>query len=327
MHKCVRCRTPWKADGSSTGWASRILRRRTPIYTDDVDDLACYSGIDSTKLDDNLSDESTGELGAMPSAGAAPPRSCMPLHGPALAGLSAVPSVATYSARHTHTHTSAPLPVPADHAWDGSMGSDIMDSSSTAPGPNLRHLHLILEFCDRGTLHHAIARGTFHAEGRPINVSASAPAAPAQPHRATGGVLRRGCLKQPTRHACRSSLPHGMPPSAPASVSLLPSSRYVQHLLLPTALEIAQGLSYLHGNSCRLVHCDLSCSNVLLTSCGDASRGFRALLSDFGEAHRALHKPSAPRGRGLKPAVPQPTALLCAASRAWHAGPCCTRLA
>ena len=61
--------------------------------------------------------------------------------------------------------------------------------------------------------------------------------------------------------------------------------RLLQGVLLPTALEIAQGLSYLHSDECRLVHCDLSCSNVLLTRSGEDPRGFRAMLSDFGESH------------------------------------------
>jgi serine/threonine protein kinase len=61
--------------------------------------------------------------------------------------------------------------------------------------------------------------------------------------------------------------------------------RLLQGVLLPTALEIAQGLSYLHSDECRLVHCDLSCSNILLTSLDEGPRGFRALLSDFGESH------------------------------------------
>lgn len=45
---------------------------------------------------------------------------------------------------------------------------------------------------------------------------------------------------------------------------------------------MADGLAYLHSDSLRLIHHDLSASNVLLISDDTSSRGFRALLSDFG---------------------------------------------
>lgn len=48
-----------------------------------------------------------------------------------------------------------------------------------------------------------------------------------------------------------------------------------------TALEICQGLAYLHAPPRRLVHRDLSAANVLLDT-ADNSRGFAALVSDFG---------------------------------------------
>ena len=53
-----------------------------------------------------------------------------------------------------------------------------------------------------------------------------------------------------------------------------------RHILL-TAAEIARGLQYLHHPDRRLVHRDLTATNVLLATHGD-ERGFRALLSDFG---------------------------------------------
>lgn len=49
-----------------------------------------------------------------------------------------------------------------------------------------------------------------------------------------------------------------------------------------TALEIAQGLKYLHHRDRRMVHRDLSTANVLLATAPGDERGFRALLSDFG---------------------------------------------
>ncbi|KAL4439991.1 hypothetical protein ABPG75_002992 [Micractinium tetrahymenae] len=51
--------------------------------------------------------------------------------------------------------------------------------------------------------------------------------------------------------------------------------------ILLTAAEIARGLEYLHHPDRRLIHRDLTATNVLLATHGD-ERGFRALLSDFG---------------------------------------------
>ena len=64
--------------------------------------------------------------------------------------------------------------------------------------------------------------------------------------------------------------------------------------VLATALEIAQGLAYLHSHD--VVHGDLSAVNVLLQStpggndaAGDATgRGFVAKLSDFGLSMQLL---------------------------------------
>ncbi len=53
---------------------------------------------------------------------------------------------------------------------------------------------------------------------------------------------------------------------------------------MQTALEVARGLEYLHHSDRRLVHRDLSTNNVLLVTDGN-ERGFRALLSDFGQSY------------------------------------------
>ncbi|CAK0783773.1 hypothetical protein CVIRNUC_006973 [Coccomyxa viridis] len=50
--------------------------------------------------------------------------------------------------------------------------------------------------------------------------------------------------------------------------------------ILQTALEIAEGLAFLH--SCCVVHCDLSAGNVLLCSDSEQPHGFSAKISDFG---------------------------------------------
>ncbi|EFN52748.1 hypothetical protein CHLNCDRAFT_58735 [Chlorella variabilis] len=52
--------------------------------------------------------------------------------------------------------------------------------------------------------------------------------------------------------------------------------------ILATGLEIAEGLEYLHHSDRRMVHRDLSATNILLTTSAADDRGFRALLSDFG---------------------------------------------
>lgn len=58
----------------------------------------------------------------------------------------------------------------------------------------------------------------------------------------------------------------------------------MQRHILATGLEIAEGLEYLHHSDRRMVHRDLSATNILLTTSAADDRGFRALLSDFGEA-------------------------------------------
>lgn len=75
-------------------------------------------------------------------------------------------------------------------------------------------------------------------------------------------------------------LPHPLvlPHSPPASA--LPGCP-TQQDVTATALEISHGLAYLHSPRPRLVHRDLSAANVLLNT-ADNSRGFRALVSDFG---------------------------------------------
>jgi len=57
--------------------------------------------------------------------------------------------------------------------------------------------------------------------------------------------------------------------------------RAVQSAVIETAIDIARGVAYLHSPNRRLVHRDISPSNILLMSEFN-SRGFRAVLSDFG---------------------------------------------
>lgn len=95
-----------------------------------------------------------------------------------------------------------------------------------------------------------------------------------------------------------------------ATTDVLPAAvlvafRLQRHILL-TAAEIARGLQYLHHPDRRLVHRDLTATNVLLATHGD-ERGFRALLSDFGGwAKGARGGPSISAGT-----VPSKAALAC----------------
>ena len=72
----------------------------------------------------------------------------------------------------------------------------------------------------------------------------------------------------------------GHKPSAPADRQYDDLDLYS---IVHTALDIAQGLAFLHQPTKRLVHRDISLTNVLLTTATN-SRGFRAMLSDFGLA-------------------------------------------
>lgn len=85
-------------------------------------------------------------------------------------------------------------------------------------------LHIVLEFCDMGTLADSISNGRHFYD------------------------------------------PDGFP---------------VLSTILSAALDIAEGLAYLHHPDRQLVHRDLSADNVLLKT-EPNKRGFRAVLSDFG---------------------------------------------
>lgn len=82
-----------------------------------------------------------------------------------------------------------------------------------------------------------------------------------------------------------------------------------------TALDIADGLEFLHGEK-GVVHHDLSASNVLLALDDVDPRGFTAILSDFGE--RLTGKD--------KSAHPWPALSVsggCQGPGGWSVGPAC----
>ena len=102
-----------------------------------------------------------------------------------------------------------------------------MHAVKAPPSSPAAQVHLVMEYCDLGTLHSALKAGKFHdADGQPR--------------------LRA---------------------------------------VLLTALDVARGLQYLHNQERRIVHRDLSSTNVLLTSTPHDERGFVARLSDFGARH------------------------------------------
>mmetsp|Transcript_2099 Transcript_2099/g.6249 ORF Transcript_2099/g.6249 Transcript_2099/m.6249 type:complete len:286 (+) Transcript_2099:1240-2097(+) len=80
----------------------------------------------------------------------------------------------------------------------------------------------------------------------------------------------RGCL--------RAALQRGLFQSPGAGEGAPPCSDIAA--VLATAAEIANAMAYLHAK--HIVHGDLSCSNVLLTSSTTAPHGFTAKISDFG---------------------------------------------
>ncbi|KAG2497680.1 hypothetical protein HYH03_004417 [Edaphochlamys debaryana] len=106
----------------------------------------------------------------------------------------------------------------------------------------LSNTAILMEYCDGGTLKHAIDSGRFSLLGAPSQ----------EPSASVGGAP---------------------PPSHPYA-------RLPLVCLLTSLLEVASGLRHLHD--CGIAHCDLKPANVLLRSCATDARGWTCRLSDFG---------------------------------------------
>ncbi|KAG2492506.1 hypothetical protein HYH03_009171 [Edaphochlamys debaryana] len=123
--------------------------------------------------------------------------------------------------------------------------------------PGMYMTHIIMEYCDRGSLLSAIKRGIFRMDAYAEDGSA-------------GGS---GLAK-----------PSSSPLSPPTASLGAPGSRFPKRIvlraLLRTARDVAQGMCHLHANG--IIHGDLKPGNVLLRGCRSDRRGFTALVSDFG---------------------------------------------
>ncbi|PNH00828.1 Serine/threonine-protein kinase grp, partial [Tetrabaena socialis] len=79
----------------------------------------------------------------------------------------------------------------------------------------------------------------------------------------------------------RGDLFSRMSADAPLTMPSSPISRYTKNTgLLRCAVEVAQGMAYLHGLG--LAHGDLTPKNVLLKSTATSRRGYACKISDFG---------------------------------------------
>ncbi|GLI71407.1 hypothetical protein VaNZ11_016534 [Volvox africanus] len=183
------------------------------------------------------------------------------------------------SIRPSQRQHAAPPPLETlgiESAFSSEEGFGDPDLTDNSPSWTVRHVlaylkarpgmymtHIIMEYCDRGSLLSAIKSGIFRMDGLPDSdvVAASSGAAAAS---GAGGAAATS--------------------TAAAAVGLpaLPrfTRRVVLRALLRTARDIAKGMCHLHANG--IIHGDLKPGNVLLRGCRSDRRGFVAVVSDFG---------------------------------------------
>ncbi|GIL66934.1 hypothetical protein Vafri_20446 [Volvox africanus] len=137
------------------------------------------------------------------------------------------------------------------------------DDSPNAKGTS--NTAIVMEYCDAGTLKHAIDNGFFRMQ-RNVQVP------PSDDVTATAASAAEAS----------ASASAAMATETLSSSSLLPSTTTCINMvtLLTSLLEVAAGLRHLHDH--RLVHCDIKPSNVLLRSSTADARGWVCKLSDFG---------------------------------------------
>ncbi|KXZ53857.1 hypothetical protein GPECTOR_6g775 [Gonium pectorale] len=129
--------------------------------------------------------------------------------------------------------------------------------------PGMYMTHIIMEYCDRGSLLAAIKRGIFRMDAA---------------HDEQGTAASSGSSSGPVPAAAAAALPAVMPSTA-SSAARFPR-RIVLRAVLRTARDIAQGMCHLHANG--IIHGDLKPGNVLLRGCRTDRRGFVAMVADFG---------------------------------------------
>ncbi|GLI71405.1 hypothetical protein VaNZ11_016532, partial [Volvox africanus] len=152
--------------------------------------------------------------------------------------------------------------------------------------PGMYITHIIMEYCDRGSLLAAIKRGVFRTDhswqdGEGFLGATSLGGGCA------GGVGGGGALWASSNMIGRTVA--APPPRPPAHGPVGDSSsfpwasgsrRVALRALLRTARDVAQGMCHLHANG--IIHGDLKPGNVLLRGCRSDRRGFVAVVSDFG---------------------------------------------
>ncbi|KAG2435901.1 hypothetical protein HXX76_007096 [Chlamydomonas incerta] len=190
-------------------------------------------------------------------------------------------SHATTSFFESHEGFGEPDPASNDRAWSVRHVLHYMKAQ-----PNTYLTHIIMEYCDRGSLLNAIKRGIFRLE----------PEAAAEAAEATGPSSASSL-----RSTAHSSDPEGWATTAAAAAASSAASggragltpipeaaadsvrfprRVVLRAILRTARDIAQGMAHLHANG--IIHGDLKPGNVLLRGCRSDRRGFVAAVADFG---------------------------------------------
>ncbi|KAI3431697.1 hypothetical protein D9Q98_004742 [Chlorella vulgaris] len=164
--------------------------------------------------------------------------------------------------------------------WRSTKGTagPVHDSSSSSPSPLTRPLPAVTELSGSGagTSFSGSGPGTPLLDGPSVDGKAPAGDVAGQP--GTEGVLSIQ-LQLVTQYCDLGTLDAAVKSGKfHDSETGLPKLSHI----LATALDIARGLEYLHHADRRMVHRDLSATNVLLDSSLADDRGFRVLLADFG---------------------------------------------
>ncbi|GFR51773.1 hypothetical protein Agub_g14229 [Astrephomene gubernaculifera] len=146
--------------------------------------------------------------------------------------------------------------------------------------PGMYLTHIIMEYCDRGSLLSAIKRGIFRMPGDDMPAAA---AGGSNGGSGSGGGGGGGGGSSTSAAASQSQQQqqqnvHSSHQAHQAQQRF--SQRVVLRAVLRTARDVAQGMCHLHANG--IIHGDLKPGNVLLRGCRSDRRGFVAMVADFG---------------------------------------------